>query len=421
MRLESALRTSREGIAAHGQAIAVIGDNISNANTPAFKKQRAEFVDLLSERENDRTSEVLAGVGDGVTIGQVRVNFESGSLLSTGRELDVALSGRGFFLVGDVERPQLTRLGNFRVNDEGLLATADGAPILGYSGVDLQVLGPINMLQLDVEPVATTEVTVFGNLDGATAATQIPQNPATFKELAAAASFVTTQSVYDALGERHDVQVFYFKNQQSQWTAQAYVNGSEVGQAAEQPVLLGEANLTFNNAGVIAPENQAQAVLNLNPVWGNGAAQTPFTLSLANFTQYGGGGSRITNLEQNGRGNGDIVAYEVFDDGRVFATLNTGDRVQAGTLAIGLVNNVDGLERQGNSFFAVTEDSGPIEVGRAMIGGRGSMAGGALESSNVDLPEQFTDMIIIQRGYQASSQVLSTANDLIKNTIAMIR
>ncbi len=421
MRLESALRTSREGIVAHGQAIAVIGDNISNANTPAFKRQRAEFVDLLGEKQNDRNSEVLAGSGDGVAIGQVRVNFESGSLLSTGRDLDVALSGRGFFLVGDVEKPKLTRLGNFRINEEGLLATADGDPILGYSGVDLQVLGTINMLKLDVEPIATTEVTVFGNLDGSVAASQVPQNPATFKELAGAAAFSTTQSVYDALGDRHDVQVFYFKNQQSQWTAQAYVNGGDVGQAADTPVLLGQTTLAFNTAGVIAPENQAQAVLTLNPAWGNGAQQTPITLSLANFTQYGGGGARITNLEQNGRGNGDIVAYEIFDDGKIFATLNTGDRVQAGTLALGLVNNVDGLERQGNSFFAATEASGAIEVGRAQIGGRGSMASRSLESSNVDLPEQFTDMIIIQRGYQASSQVLSTASDLIKSTIAMIR
>jgi flagellar hook protein FlgE len=116
-----------------------------------------------------------------------------------------------------------------------------------------------------------------------------------------------------------------------------------------------------------------------------------------------------------------VVAYDIAKDGKIFATLNTGDRVQAGTVALGMVTNLDGLERQGGSLFAATQESGVITVGLAGAGGRGGTVGGALESSNVDLSSEFVNMIVYQRGYQASSQVLSTTSDMIKNTIALIR
>jgi flagellar hook protein FlgE len=172
--------------------------------------------------------------------------------------------------------------------------------------------------------------------------------------------------------------------------------------------------------GQVVPAQQAQAVLNLNPAWGNGAAQTPFTINLGAFTQYAGG-SRITNIRQNGRGNGDVVALQIEPDGKIYGALDTGQRIQAGTLAIGLVTNNDGLERQGNDIFAVTQESGALSIGQAAIGGRGGVQGGALEASNVDISNQFVNMITYQRGYQASSQVFSTTSDLIKNTIALIR
>ncbi len=420
MRLESALRTGREGIIAHGQAISVLGDNISNANTPAFKRQRAEFVDILGERINDRNSELTAGIGDGVAIGAVRLNFETGSALPTGRELDVALSGRGFFMVGDVEKPNLTRLGNFQISEEGFLETVDGAQVLGYSGIDLVELGPINMARFNIEPLPTTVVELFANVNAGAPARPPPQNPADFKAISGAAAFASTLNIYDAAGERHDVQLFYFKTGQNEWTAQAYVNGEEVGQAPDTPVLLGQVNLAFNNFGQIPVENQPQARIAINPAWANGAQPTEVIIDLANINQYAGG-SRVTSVTQDGRGNGDSVSFTIEDNGKIFGILSTGERIQAGTLAIGLVNNVDGLERLGGSMFGVTEVSGAIEAGLAQVGGRGTTIGQALEGSNVDLPEQFTEMIVIQRGYQANSQVLSAASDLLKNTIQMIR
>jgi flagellar hook protein FlgE len=414
------MRTSREGLVSNGQAISVIGDNISNANTTAFKGQRSEFVALLGERADDRGASLPGGAGDGVTVGRVRVDFEVGTAAPTGRGLDVALTGNGFFLVGDPKAPSLTRLGSFQINNQGLLTTSEGLPVLGYSGTDAEVLGTINMVNLDRIPEATTAVTIFGNLDGSVRTGQPPENPATFREVGESAAFVSTQSVFDASGKRRDIQMFYYKNNPNQWTVQAYVNGADVGQAADLPVLLGQTTVNFNNVGQIPEDQQAQAVLNLNPAWGGGVTQTPFTISLANLTQFAGG-SRIVNTQMNGQGNGDVLGFEIEADGRIFATLSSGDLVQAGTLALGSVTNNDGLMRSTGALFSVTQESGPLRIGRALTDGRGGMQSRAIEASNVDLPKQFVDMIVYQRGYQASSQVLSAASDLLKSTIAMIR
>jgi len=420
MRLESALRTSKEGITAHGQAIAVVSDNISNVSTTAFKQQRAEFRDILSDKVSDRGSEVIAGAGDGVFVDRVRLNFGVGPMNATGRELDVALTGNGFFLVGDVATPKLTRSGNFEVSTDGILTTADGLPVLGFSGTDIAQLGTIQMNRLAIPTLPTNAMEIFGNVDAGSPLTQPPANPATFQELNNNAAFVSTHSAYDTTGARHDFQLYYFKTGANQWTAQAYINGAEVGQADDIPVALGQTTITFNQFGQIEEAAQAQTAITINPTWANGAAQNPITIGLGLFTQFAGG-SRVTSSTQDGRGNGEVVSYDIAKDGKIFATLNTGDRVQAGTLALGMVTNVDGLERQGGSLFAATQESGAITVGLAGAGGRGGTAGGALEASNVDLSSEFVNMIVYQRGYQASSQVLSTTSDMLKNTIALIR
>lgn len=405
---------------AHGQAIAVLGDNISNANTTAFKEQRPEFYDLLSDKKDDRGSEVISGGGDGVAMGRVRLDFENGAINGTGRDLDLALTGRGFFLVGDVANPKLTRSGNFQVNDEGLLSTADGLPVLGYSGLDTVNLGTIRLNRLDTKALPTNLLEIFANVDAGGPITPVPPTGGTFKDLASQAAFVSTHSVYDTTGARRDLQLYYFKTSANQWTVQAYANGADVGQAVDQPVLLGQTNLTFNELGQIPLDQQAQAVLALNPTWADGVAQNPFTIALGAMTQYAGG-SRVTNVRQDGVGNGDVIAVDISPDGKIFGVLNNGGRLQAGTLALGLVNNNDGLERLGSSLYGVTQESGALTIGQAQVGGRGGTQNKALEASNVDISDQFVSMIVYQRGYQANSQVLSTASDIMKTTIAMIR
>lgn len=420
MRLESALLTSREGITAHGQAIAVVGDNISNVSTTAYKTARPEFTDILGEAAGTRNSQVVTGAGDGVRVDRVRVIQESGPVEVTGRELDVAISGGGFFLVGNPAAPEFTRAGNLEINPAGNLSTSFGKEILGYSGVDLANLGPINMFDVNTVGTPTTQVKIFGNLDGAALLTQPPANPQTMRELSQTLSFATSQSLYDSQGSRHEVVVAFFRTAPNTWQVRAYTDGGEVGGTVGVPTLLGQSTLTFNGNGFIGEAEQAGAQLQLTANWNNGAAPSNVTIDMSGFTQFAGN-SLINNITQNGRGAGNISGYEFEPDGRIFARLDNGERSQVGTLPLALFTSSDGLERTGTSTYSQSEASGELEIGRAGVGQRGTIEGKTLERSTVDIAKQFVDLVVFQRGYQANSQVLSAANELLQGTIQLIR
>ncbi len=420
MRLESALLTSREGITAHGQAIAVVGDNISNVSTTAYKTARPEFTDILGESVGARNASTVGGAGDGVQVSRVRVIQESGPVEVTGRELDVAISGGGFFLIGDAAAPQFTRAGNFEINGDGNLSTSFGAEILGYSGVDLVNLGPINMFDVNTVGTATTQVQMYGNLDGAAITVQPPTNPQTFRDLNKSLSFSASQTIYDSQGARHEVLVGFSRTAPNTWQVQAYVDGGEVGGTAGVPSLIGQSTLTFNSNGFIGEAESQAAQLTLTANWGNGAAPSNVTVELNNFTQFAGS-SLINNITQDGRGAGNISGYEFESDGRIFARLDSGERSQVGTIPLALFKSSDGLQRTGTSTYSQGQDAGELEVGRAGGGLRGSIEGKTLERSTVDIAKQFVDLVIYQRGYQANSQVLSAANELLQGTIQLIR
>jgi flagellar hook protein FlgE len=420
MRLESALLASREGITSHGQAISVIGDNIANASTTGFKTSRTEFEDLMAEAPMDRQSEVVSGAGDGAGVATVRVVYESGLVEQTGRQLDVAINGNGFFMVGDAANPQFTRAGAFEIDQNGILTTSQGLPVLGYAGEGQAEISTINMYNVKTAGAVTTEMQVFGNVDGSGGTVVVPQNPLTFKDINQQAAFATTQTVYDNLGARHDVQLSFFKTAINTWTVQAHVDGKQTGGTPGQPVLLGQAELAFDGTGIIPDANKAAATLTGAANWANGAAASNFTIDLGAFTQYAGG-SRVANFIQNGAGAGDITSYEFDADGGIFAVLDSGDRALVGRIPLATFNNNDGLTRSGSSTFAKTEKAGDTLVGAADTGSRGKLSGRALERSNADIASQFVEMVVMQRGYEANSQALSASNDLLKATIGLLR
>jgi flagellar hook protein FlgE len=417
MRLESALLTSREGINAHGQAIAVVGDNISNVSTTAYKTARPEFADVLGQAAGQRNGEVLTGAGDGVQISRIRTIQGTGAIEVTGRDLDVAISGGGFFLIGTADAPQFTRAGNLGINPQGNLTTSFGQEVLGYSGTDLATLGPINMFDVDSVGVPTTQIGIFGNLDGSAAITQPPANPANFRDINRALSFSTSQTLYDSQGARHDVLVGFFRTGSNNWQVRVYTDGAEVGGTAGTPTVIGEGSITFDGNGFITGEGTA---INVVANWSNGAAPSNLTVDLGNFTQFSGA-SLINNITQDGRSAGNISSYEIESDGRIFAQLDNGVRAQVGTIPLATFTNTDGLLRSGTSTYARSEQTGELEIGRAGTGPRGTIEGRALERSTVDIAQQFVDLVIYQRGYQANSQVLSAANELIQGTIQLIR
>ena len=421
MRLETALFSSREGISAHGQAIAVVGDNISNANTIAFRASRVEFGDLVAEGGSGRESTTISGGGCGVGISSIRATQEMGVIENTGRTLDVAIEGRGFFMVGDATAPSYSRAGNLAVNESGLLVNPNGETVLGFSGAAGATLGTLNVSAVDVAGQSTSALGVVGNLDSGSAITTVPNNPATFTELSTTADFMANLTAYDSLGGAHEVTVGFFKTAANTWTAQAYIDGGEVGGTAGVPVQLGgNAALEFGTDGRIAEANQGAASITAAPAYSGGAAAGSFTIDMKSFTQYAGS-HQIASITQDGQGSGTIDGYDIQSDGKFFANLSNGQNILIGTLQLADFNNPEGLQRSGNGLYSGSSAAGEKRTGNPGEGGIGTIKGSSLERSTVDIANQFVDLVMYQRGYQASSQTLNAASTLLRDTLQLIR
>jgi len=421
MRIESALYSGKAGLMAHGQAISVIGDNIANSNTTGFKSSRVEFADLLSEGLEGRQSTTLAPVGSGVAVNAVRQMFEGGLIEPTGRQLDAGIDGEGFFMCGDVTNPYYSRAGNFFINSEGLLVNSDGETVLGLLPGGT-ALSTINMYAAGTASgVATSMAKLVGNLDAQSSATAVSANPQSFNEIARLASYVTGFSVYDSLGQMHNVTLAFFKTGANAWTAQAYMDGADVGGMAGVPVQIGgNAALTFTSAGTIDPASAAAAVITAAPNYSNGAAAGNFAINLASFTQYAAPSS-LASVTQDGKGVGNVKGYEIQSDGRILAIMDSGTTQTIATIQLANFGNKDGLDRVGNTMFRADETAGERVTGSPGTGALGKLVGGALERSTVDIASQFVELVLYQRGYQANSQTFSVASDMIRETIQLMR
>jgi len=420
MRLESALYASREGLQVHGQAIAVIGDNVSNANTTGFKKSRIEFSDLFADGEGQKSTPPEGAGGSGVKTSRVRQIFEGGLVEATGRTADVAIEGNGFFPVGDPASPSYTRAGNFTVNELGNLVTADGLDVLGYQGT-ATTLSALNLSNIPAGGTATTTLTQFGNLDAGSAVKAAPAAPTTFKDLRAQSSFMAEADVFDSLGASHTVQMAFTKTGINTWVAQAYVDGAKItGGTKGSPALLGTTTLNFGSDGVLTAANKAAAVITATPAWANGATAGAIAINVGNWSQFSAAGTQA-GVSQDGQGIGNISTYRFDKKGGIFAQLDSGTEVLVGSLVLGDFPNRDGLRRSGNSTLSPGEDSGAVTLGVPGSGKFGNIVGGALERSTVDIATEFVDLVLFQRGYQANSQTFTTASQMIKDTLALIR
>lgn len=421
MRIESALYSSREGLNAHGQAISVVGDNISNSNTVGYKSSRVEFSDLLAEGGDGRASSAEPVGGNGVAVTQVRQLHETGVVEFTGRSLDVAIAGNGFFVVGDPSSPNYTRAGNFSVDENGLLINSGGKHVLGYAE-GTTTLSTIDVQNLDLTGEATTEASVIGNLrTGEDLSDAVPTNPATYQEVNQYATFTSSITVYDNLGVSHDVTLAYFKTDTNTFTVQAYMNGEDVGAEEGAPIQIGQnATLNFATDGMIAEANAAAAMITATPAYSNGADAGNFVIDLSGYTQFGGS-TVVSSINQNGEGAGNIKDYEFRADGGLYALLDSGASVLVANVPLASFPNVDGLQRSGNALFSPSDKAGTPTLGLSGTGNLGTTQGASLERSTVDVASEFVELVVYQRGYQASSQTLNAANELIKNTISLVR
>lgn len=423
MRIESALYSSSSGLSASGQAIAVIGDDVANANTTGFKRSRIEFQDLVSSGPNGYKENSDAIGGNGVMIDQIRVMHAPGSLEATDRALDFGIDGAGMFILKNGNEQFYSRAGLFRIDSQGLLVNSDGLAVQGYAPTDTNhtTLTNLDMLNPASEVSATSTINVLGNFDASADTTTVPVNPTTFREAGQNASFVTELRAIDSLGDSHPLQITAYKTAGGAWTVQAYMDGGEVaGQTAGTPVRLGSVDLNFNGAGAIPAANQAAAVLTLTPQYINGADVGNIKIDLSQLTQFANV-SQFKSVTNDGQGVGNLVTFKVENDGRVYGLLDNDSRALIGTIALADFPNYDGLKRVGSTLFKSTEDTGTMLPKIPGGDGIGIVKNGQLEHSTVDIANEFTDLVIYQRAYQGNSQVLSNVSDRMKQTIDLMR
>jgi flagellar hook protein FlgE len=420
MRLESALYASRSGLESNGHALGVIGDNVSNSNTIAYKRSRVEFADIYADGVTGAQSTAGPQTGSGVRVSEIRQHLEVGVIEDTSRGLDAAIEGRGHFIVGSETNPRYTRAGNFEIRSDGILTTATGEPVLGFVG-DSQILTDINMLEFDQQTVeATSNVSLFGNLNVADGASTIPDAPQRFSEINNAAAYTVVQEVYDSLGDRHPVTLaFYREAATNSWTTVAYMDAGELGGEDSIPQEVGRSTITFSSNGRILEENATSSV-DVTAPYSNGSDAGQFAIDLSGFSQFAGA-SGLTATTIDGRAAGDIQGYEITAEGTIYAVFSNGDRGTAGILGLASFVNDEGLARAGNNYYLETIYSGERTVGQGGSGSLGTIAGNSLERSTVDIATEFVDLTLFQRAYQANSQTLNATSQLLRETIQLIR
>lgn len=458
------------GLQNHQVRMDVIGNNISNVNTTGFKKGRVNFHDMISQtlqgaaRPNERVGGVNPRqVGLGMQIAAIDTIFNQGSLQTTGVKSDVAIQGEGFFVLSEGDVNLYTRAGAFSLDENGTLVNpANGMRVQGWTA---QTQGGTTFINTSAtqgdlvipiggkdEAQATSVVFAASNLDKRTPV--IP--PGASEQEITRGTHTVTKEIYDAFGGSHQLRIDYTKidGSPNQWLASVSINADT--DAVIQPTLsvggLQSADNTFvvefdnfgalrqisNGAGGLdADENLTidatflvpDTSIIVDPI--TGLTQPPQTQTVSvdigevgsmdeSTTQFT---SASTNklVRQDGYGLGYLEDYRIDQSGVITGIYSNGTNRALGQLALATFVNPGGLEKAGENTYVVTINSGDALLDAPGTAGRGKILAGTLEMSNVDLAEQFTDMIITQRGFQANSRTIQTSDQMLQEVLTLKR
>ncbi len=373
------------GLRSHQTMLDVTGNNIANVNTTAFKASATQFQDTLSQMTQGAGAPqaVVGGtnpaqVGLGVQVAGITTNFAQGSAQSTGRATDMMISGDGFFIVRSGGETLYTRAGSFDFDASGRLVTPDGGILMGWNAVGgvLQQGGQLQPIRLPLDavspPRATTTAQVTGNLP----------------DTAAVGDVITRDvQIFDATGADRTLRLDFTRTA-SGWT----VTGDDGAGAT------GTGALSFTNGSLTA---------------GGSLAIGGLTVDLSAVTGYASL-STVSIAEQDGREVGTLESFSLGRDGTLTGVFSNGGRDVLGRVALATVVNPAGLEKAGNSTYRATANSGAVTVGAAGTDGMGTLLTGALEMSNVDLSQEFTNLIVAQRGFQANARIITTSDEVLQ-------
>jgi flagellar hook protein FlgE len=420
MSLYSAFYASLSGLSANANALGVIGNNLANLNTVGYKASDTNFQDLYSTAVSGTG---VQGNGDpeqvglGTTMGSVAQDFSQGSTQASGTVTNMALQGNGFFtLQSPSGEAMYSRAGNFTVDKNGYLVDPNGNNVMGWNAAN----GVVN--------ANGTPVPIFLN-PGATsppAATSKVSNTTNLDSTAAVGTtFTAPIQVYDSQGGSHNLEITYTKQAnngagQEVWGATVSTDDSGVATVTGYP-----ATLVFNTNGTLATPTTNPTLGAIT--WSSGATSPAMAVNLwsgtpaaANITSYATA-SGTSNTTQNGYASGTVASMSVDTSGEIVGTFTNGQTMTMAQVAVSTFANSNGLSSNGNNTWITTLASGTANVGAANTGGRATVLGSNLESSNVDVATEFTKLIINQNGYQANSRVITTTDTLLQTIISLIQ
>lgn len=411
-----AFQQGLSGLASSSRAIDVVSNNIANASTVGFKSATAQFADIYASALTGAVSTIQVGIGS--TVNAVKQAFTQGNLTTTHNPLDMAINGNGFFrILRNDGTYAYTRNGQFDVDDQGFVVTAQGERLTGYqvdpaTGRVGNAIGPLQIPQDEAPPQATGStplgVAISGNLDSrqgvpATAPFD-PLDVDTYNS-------TTSLTVYDSLGNPHTLSLYMVRvapETDRTWEVYASLDG-------DTPSLVGTS--VFTDTGVYddaastsIPFTRSAAALD------NGAADLTFPVDLSTMTQFGSPFS-ITDIQQDGFESGQVAGFSVSRDGIIQGRYTNGQTRDLGQVALVTFRSPNGLTSLGNNLWAASPESGAPVEGRPGSGLNGVISSGQVEDSNVDLTQELVQLIIQQRNYQANAQSIRTQDQILQTLV----
>jgi flagellar hook protein FlgE len=408
----------------------VIASNLANVDTPGFKDQQIEFADLFYQNLGTDGAGDPIQQGAGVQVSSQTSDFTQGDVSATGVDTDVAINGNGFFVVEENGVQSYTRAGNFEIGTNNLLETAGGQTVMGYPATNGVVNTSAGLSTLELGAGTSSPATATANLQMTTNLNATGGVGSTYS---------TTATIYDSLGAPHQLTVTYTNTGVNTWSYQLSIPSADLSPTVSgtppvstpQTGILQTGTLTFDGNGNLISDTQ-----------GTGAAATPPTDITASISGFADGASNQTfnwnvlngttpvitqlaaanstaSIEQDGTASGTLQSFSIGSDGTITGSFSNGTTATLGQIALASFADEQGLSRNGDNTYSTTLASGQPTIGAPTSGGLGSITGGSLEASNVDIATEFSNLIVAQRSYEANARVITTFDQIEQDTIAL--
>ena len=414
------------GLNATGQGMGVIGDNISNAGTNGFKSSRAEFQDVLAVS--------LKGIeggdqfGAGTKLGHIKPLMTQGDITRTDSVTDLAVSGDGFFTIDAPAGRCFTRDGSFHFDKDGSLTTMDGYKILGFQadekGNIMNKLDPIKLGSTTIAAKASKEINLSMNLDS-----RVNKQEFNIEQPEKTSNFSNSMTVYDNVGTARTITTYYNKTDNNEWEYHVAVDGKDV-EGGKPDTMYEQANgkLIFNDKGQLLEKKEGKNSFNFNK---GAASDQKITLNWGKTIKEGGTGldastqfgseSAIARHTQDGASAAALTSLSFNDKGILTAVYNNGESRDIAQIAVGKFENNEGLFKIGKNLFKETKTSGQAALGRPGEQGRGEVLSKSIELSNVDIANEFVNLMTAQRNLQANAKTLTTADQMLNEVLQIKR